>query len=203
MKILSLCDYTGNMVQPWVDNGHDCFIVDSLHSRGSKKKGGVTRIGADIRELHPTHRWLPEDKFDMVFAFPPCTHFAFSGQAWRRGNGPNGVADAWQVFSSCWNLCNQLSLKWMIENPRGLLNSWVKPNYVFQPWQYGDLYTKETCLWTSEKFIMPGPLNVEMPKDVTNKIHTMSPGPDRSAKRSETPMGFAAEVFKANTKNLI
>lgn len=198
--VLSLCDYTGVMVQPWLDAGYKCVIVDLLHPRKkpTTSKKGLTKVGADIRELHPEHRWLQYDSFDIVFAFPPCTHFTYSGQRWRRSNGPSGVADAWQIFTACWNLCNQLSNKWMIENPEGLLCSWCKPDHTFHPWQYGDNYTKKTCLWTSPKFIMPEPLVKEKPDDVDDRIHKMPPGPARMIERSKTPEGFANAVFHAN-----
>ena len=32
--VLSLCDRTGNMVQPWADAGFECFTVDTSHQPG-------------------------------------------------------------------------------------------------------------------------------------------------------------------------
>ncbi len=35
-----------------------------------------------------------------------------------------------------------------IENPVGIMSTrWKKPNQIIQPWQFGDSYTKTTCLW--------------------------------------------------------
>ncbi len=45
---------------------------------------------------------------------------------------------------------------------------------------------------------MPEPLVAEKPVDCDQRIWTMPPSADRADKRSETPMGFANAVFKAN-----
>ena len=64
--VLSLCDVTTNMVQPWADAGFDCFCVDIQHSKGVKKRGNIFLIGADILD------WLPpREKYAAAFAFTP------------------------------------------------------------------------------------------------------------------------------------
>lgn len=52
-SVLSLCDRTGNMVQPWAAAGFECFCVDIRHQLGEHRKGPVTFVGADLRD------WLP------------------------------------------------------------------------------------------------------------------------------------------------
>lgn len=38
-----------------------------------------------------------------------------------------------------------------IENPIGIMSSeWRKPNQIIQPWMFGDLASKSTCLWLKE-----------------------------------------------------
>lgn len=32
MNVISLFDYTGNMLRPWADAGFDCWAVDVQHS---------------------------------------------------------------------------------------------------------------------------------------------------------------------------
>jgi hypothetical protein len=80
-----------------------------------------------------------------------------------------------------------------------------KPDHFFDPWHYTafephDHYTKKTGLWIGNGFVMP-------PKAVApelagikpdNRIHFASPGDERAAFRSATPMGFARAVFQAN-----
>ncbi len=67
MKILSLCDYTGNMVKPWAHAGHDCYIVDIQHPEGEREfSANIVSLGLDL--VNQEFRLMD---FDMVFAAPP------------------------------------------------------------------------------------------------------------------------------------
>ena len=91
----------------------------------------------------------------------------------------------------------------MIENPVGKFSDHMgKPDYTFQPWQYGDNYTKKTCLWTGNGFVMPEPIVKERPLDVMQSIWLMPPSEDRADLRSVTPRGFAKAVFEANNQRV-
>jgi hypothetical protein len=48
--VLSLCDRTGNMLEPWVRAGFDCIAVDIRHT-GTEKRGGIAFTRADVRRL--------------------------------------------------------------------------------------------------------------------------------------------------------
>lgn len=70
-SVLSLCDRTGNMVQPWAAAGFECFCVDTRHPGGEHRQDRITFVGADLRD------WLPPARrYAIVFAFPPCTNLA-------------------------------------------------------------------------------------------------------------------------------
>ena len=60
----------------------------------------------------------------------------------------------------------------------------------------GDEYTKRTCLWTGNGFVVPVPKPV-FPVE-GSRMHFIAPSQDRSDLRSETPTGFAKAVFLAN-----
>ena len=74
---------------------------------------------------------------------------------------------------------------------------------TFHPWEYAaleeqDNYTKKTCLWFGNGFVMPSKQpngNLGLPDD---RIHRASLGDDRANFRSATPMGFARAVFESN-----
>lgn len=191
LSILSLCDLTGNMVQPWVDAGHKATIVDVQHQWGKVEDDGITRIKFDVRDYRPVHH------YDIVFAFPPCTDLAQSGARWFKEKGMGAIIEALQVVEACRRICEDNGAPWMIENPVGQLSTyWRKPDYLFDPCDYGDPYTKKTCLWTGGGFVMPWRSRVEATEG--SKMHRMSPGPERANLRSATPMGFACAVFEVN-----
>src|SRR4051812_34140690 len=76
LTVLSLCDRSGVMVQPWIEAGYRAIIVDLQHE-GVTTDGPLTRVGADVRTWEP-----PALDYAAVFAFPPCTHLAASGARW-------------------------------------------------------------------------------------------------------------------------
>lgn len=197
--VLSLCDYTGVMVQPWVDAGFPCIILDLQHEAGwhGSKDGSFTRIGADVRD------WgTPDYDYGMVFAFPPCTDLANSGARWFKGKGLRSLAVAIELVAACADLAEATGAPYMIENPVGQLSTyWRKPDYTFDPCDYGDPYTKKTCLWTGGGFVMPEKHRVEPAQG--SKMHRMAPSPERANLRSATPPGFARAVFEANAPALM
>lgn len=97
----------------------------------------------------------------------------------------------------------------MIENPVSTISTyWRKPDYVFNPFDYtgycsDDNYTKKTCLWTGNGFIMPSQKRNESLPPPDDRIHKAAPGPDRADIRSATPMGFARAVFDVNIAGVI
>lgn len=192
--VLSLCDRTGVMVQPWLEAGYECWIVDVQHPAGIHHDGLLRRVGCDVREFGRYHK--PPA---IVFAFPPCTHLAGSGARWFADKGLEALHEGLGLVIACKAICEASGAPWMLENPVGSLSSyWRRPDYTFQPWQYGDRYTKKTCLWTGGGFAMPTPWIAHKPADVKATIHLMPPSPERADKRSVTPAGFARAVFEAN-----
>lgn len=84
-----------------------------------------------------------------------------------------------------------------MENPVGRLVRWIgKPVMIFNPCDYGDPYTKKTCLWG--RFNVPVANPVEPVEG--SKMWARYGGKSEATKaaRSETPMGFARAFFEAN-----
>ena len=202
--VLSLCDRTGVMVQPWAEAGFPCFIVDLQHAEGDARAvGGILRVRADVRDYLPPRRDLA-----IVFAFPPCTNLAVSGARWFKDKGLCGLIDGLQTVEACRRICEWSGAPWMLENPVSTLSTyWREPDHIFDPCDFGgylnppgDAYTKRTCLWVGGGFVMP-PKDRVAP-DRGSIIHRMPPSPDRGDLRSITPAGFAAAVFQSNTAAL-
>lgn len=186
------------MVRPWAKAGYQCVCFDLQHSiRGDQVEDGITYRWADVRSLSPDFLCYA----DMVFAFPPCTHLAVSGARDFQKKGLRSLIDALELVESCRLLSEFSRAPWMIENPVSTLSTyWRKPDFMFDPADYGDGYTKKTCLWTGNGFVMPEKNRVEITQE--SYIHKMPPGPERANLRSATPMGFARAVFEANAKRL-
>lgn len=201
--VLSLCDRTGNMVKPWVDAGFKAVTVDL--QREAAPMPGRTHITCDVRELVPAVLGRPA----IVFAFPPCTHLASSGARWFKGKGMSLLIEALQIVEACRVICEELDAPYMIENPVGTLATyWREPDHTFHPVHYAgyapdpaaEEYTKKTCLWTGNGFVMPD----RKPGEPTlgSMMHKLPPSDDRADIRSATPLGFAHAVFSANANRV-
>jgi hypothetical protein len=180
------------MVQPWLDAGYECWIVDISHKAGAHRDKNLVRVGADVRTWMP-----PLQEYEIVFAFPPCTHVAVSGARWFKQKGLRKLAEAIDIFGACVNICQWTGAPWMVENPVSVISThFRKPDYTFDPCDYGDPYRKKTCLWTDNGFVMPEKKPVQ--PSMIGYIHRMPPSNDRGKRRSITPKGFARAVFEAN-----
>ena len=187
------------MVEPWAEAGYTCYCVDLQHPPGETRDGNLIRVGADVRE------WLPPfTKVAILFAFPPCTHVAASGARWFKDKGLGHLIEALQCFDAAVRLAEWTRAPYLIENPVSTVSTyWRKPDHRFDPCDYGgylnppgDAYTKQTCLWTGNGFVMPPPKPVP-PTDGSRMVR-LPPSRDRANMRSVTPRGFARAVFESN-----
>ncbi len=175
--VLSLYDYSGVWSQPYRDDGYDVMQVD------------LKRHGWDVRLTE-----IPKQPVHGILAAPPCTMFANSGARWPRTD--EQMIDALSMVDAVCRLV--LVTKpdwWVIENPHGKLSRWLGPPVMtFQPNDYGDPYTKMTCLWGE----FNAPVRQPVEAVLGSKMHLVAPGPRRQEIRSETPAGFARAFFEAN-----
>jgi hypothetical protein len=211
--VISLFDHSGIMVEPWLEAGAECWIVDIRHPPShSGKESVIMDERGDERGIHRVHHdlstpWLyPGDKSDvaMVFAFPPCDHLAVSGARWFKGKGLRVLSKSIELFATAADFCEWSGAPYLIENPVSTISTyWRRPDYTFHPFQYtgyhgGDNYTKKTCLWTGNNFSMPRPLMLWGLGEPDHRIHAEPPSPERSERRGVTPKGFAHAVFEEN-----
>lgn len=200
--VLSLCDHTANMVRPWAEAGFPCLCIDILPN--ANKEDNIIHIQTDIKDYLP-----PRDRIGIVFSFPPCTHLSVSGARWFKSKGLSLLSDAIQIVERCKRISEWANCPWMLENPVSVLSThWRKPNYTFNPYEYGgyengknDGYTKKTCLWTSTDFEMPPVKNIN-PVD-GSKMHLLPPSENRASLRSITPQGFAQAVYESNVEGVL
>lgn len=201
--VISLCDRTGNMVRPWADAGYPCFCFDTQHSiRVPRREGNISYLWGDVRTIRRPVR----GPIAAVFAFPPCTNVSGSGARDFIMKGGGLLRDAIELFDACRQIGEWSDAPYMIENPVGVLSSIPhigKPQHYFDPcdftaFELGDNYTKKTCLWTGNGFVMPARATAADLGEPDERIFRATPGDDRGDIRSVTPMGFARAVFQAN-----
>lgn len=143
-----------------------------------------------------------EDYVYGIISQTPCTYFAVSGARWwpRISEEDLSISIALaQMVLVIKQMCPNLKF-WVQENPAGRLEQLI-PEFKlyrkmwFQPWQYGEPYTKYTVLWG--KFNSNLKQNPVLPL-YGSMMHNVAPGKDRQNIRSKTPAGFAQAFFEAN-----
>jgi hypothetical protein len=175
MKILVACEHSGAVRDAFRALGHDALSCDLLPS-----DNGGPHYQGDVRDI------LGEG-WDMVLAFPPCTHLAVSGAkhfAAKQADGrqQEGI-DFFMLFTQL--ECPRVA----IENPVGIMSShYRKPDQIIQPWQFGHGETKATCLWLKG---LPKLMPTNVVEGREARIHRMPPGPNRWKERSKTYQGIA------------
>lgn len=136
MKILCACEESQAVTKEFRALGHEAYSCDIQATSGDHPEWHLQQ---DVTELL-------EQEWDMIIAFPPCTHLAVSGAkhfAKKRADGRQQEAiDFFMLFANA--KCDKIA----IENPVGIMSStWRKPDQIIQPWQFGHNAQKSTCLW--------------------------------------------------------
>lgn len=137
MRILVACEESQRVCKEFRRKGHEAYSCDLLPCGGGHPEW---HLQTDVTELLKM-------EWDMVLAFPPCTHLAVSG-AWcfkekqRDGRQQMGIG-----FFLQFTALDHVPFV-AIENPIGIMsNIYRKPDQIIQPWMFGDNEEKSTCLW--------------------------------------------------------
>ncbi len=120
MRVLAACEFSGVVRDAFLKLGHDAYSADWLPTeRGPKKR----HFEGDIRD---TLRW--EAPFDLIIAFPPCTHLAVSGARWFKDKQREQFE---AVEFARWLINYEYADKVCVENPIGteakeFISRWLK-----------------------------------------------------------------------------
>ena len=233
-KAVFLFDYTGIMARPWADAGYLCYCFDGQHPLGVSKGDheNILNVGiwfcdqfafpegerGNVDKIHA----ITGDDVSFVFGFPECTDLAVSGAAHfakKRRLNPRFQFEAMQLVKLVKLVGESFNCPWGLENPISVISSmWRKPDFKFNPFEYGgylpkddahptypeyikprDAYPKKTCIWSGNGFVMPDVKVVDCDEGYSEQ-HKKLGGKSLKTKniRSATPRGFAKAVFEFN-----
>jgi hypothetical protein len=163
------------------------------------RKLGIKAYSCDIEPCSGGHpEWhLQQDvtellgnQWDMIIAFPPCTHIASSGARWFDEKRKDGRQQEAVNFFMLFTAAN--SERVAIENPVGIMSTYYrKPDQIIHPWQFGHGETKKTCLWLKG---LPKLVPTNYVCGRVQRIWKMPPSADRSKIRSKTYSGIAVAM---------
>lgn len=216
MNILVACEESQAVTKELRARGHNAFSCDLMDCSGGFPGW---HIKADVLPLlNGQCSFITQDgnchsiekKWDLIVAFPPCTHLAVSGAKHFEKKREDGrQRTAIEFFSKILLAdCEKLA----VENPVNIIGSPYTEKYfpeysylpnctqIIQPYMFGDKSRKATCLWL-RGLPMLQPTNIVEPETISyickNGKHVSfskdygSGGGDNGIRRSKTYPGIA------------
>ena len=201
MEILVACEESQAVTIELRKLGHEAYSCDIEPCSGGHPEwhiqGDVTGLingRCRFQTVEGVWHEIP-DKWDMLIAFPPCTHLAVSGAAWfeqkRKDGRQQQAIDFFMLFVNA--DCERIA----IENPVGVMSTaFRKPDQIISPWQFGHTEQKKTCIWRKGLPALQKTDNVydqmmQLPKNKRERLHYLPPSADRAKLRSKTFLGIA------------
>lgn len=179
MRVLVACEFSGIVRDAFVAAGHDAVSCDLIPTE---------RVGEhhqdDVFHVLANAPW----RWDLLIAFPPCTHLASSGARWW----PGKLAEQQDAIEFVKAIAAAPVARIAIENPIGKLSTaWRKPDQIVQPWWFGHGETKSTCLWLKGLPLLTATKVVD---GRHGRVWREPPSPERWKNRSRTYAGMAAAM---------
>ncbi len=191
MRVLVACEFSGVVREAFRKRGHDAWSCDLLPAEDGSFYHYQGDVATMIEYPYVASDWVPwvrgkiGEAWDMMIAFPPCTHLAVSGARWFKDK----QGEQAEAIAFVQTLMDAPIPRIAIENPIGVISTKIrKPDQIIQPWQFGHGETKATCLWLKGLSLLQ-PTNIVEGR--TPRVHHEPPGPDRWRNRSRTYQGIA------------
>ena len=167
MRVLVACEESQAVTKELRRLGHEAYSCDVIPCSGGHPEWHIMQDviplinGHCSFETEDGSQHTIDSKWDMLLAFPPCTHLAVSGAThFEKKRNDGRQREGIEFF------CNFLAAnceRIAIENPVGIISGdyipkWFpdlaekfdlprKPTQIIHPWMFGDNYSKSTCLW--------------------------------------------------------
>lgn len=208
LRVLVACEESQAVCIEFRKLGHEAYSCDIIECSGGHPEWHIRVDALQLLKM----------EWDLVIAFPPCTHLAVSGaRHFERKRNDGRQKDAIEFFCKFLDSkCQRIA----IENPVGIISGdyvrkWfpdIANNYnlpractqTIQPWMFGDPYEKKTCLWLKNLPKLEPTKIVEPPARQVVKSGKTLPywyshcgsGAERSKARSKTFPGIADAMAK-------
>lgn len=211
MRILVACEESQAVTKELRRLGHMAFSCDIIDCSGGHPEwhikqdvlplldGNCDFVSMDGQAHAITGQW------DMILAFPPCTHLSVSGtRHFEKKRADGRQREAIEFFCQFLTAdCDRIA----IENPIGIIGGDYIPTYfpdlaekyglprkpaqIIHPWMFGDNAKKSTCLWLKGL----DPLVPEITEEPELEYYEWIDG--KTGKKKRQPLWY----YKARTGN--
>jgi len=180
MRVLVACEFSQVVTKAFRERGHEAYSCDLLPTEGNRD----WHIQGDVL-AHLADGW------EAMIAHPPCTFLCNSGVRWlhERPARWRQMAEAIVFFNG---LLAAPIKRIAVENPiqhKYARQHIRKPDQIIQPYHFGDMQSKATCLWL--KGLPPLMASFTGGEGIRQDCFKATPSPDRGKLRSRTFRGIA------------
>lgn len=144
LKVLVGCEESQAVCVAFRQLGHEAFSCDLEPCSGGHPEW---HLQTDVFKAIAMKQW------DLGIFFPPCTYLTVSGNSWFSVEKYGAKAvQRWMDRLDAVKFFIKLYYSPIphigIENPVGYLSSaFRKPDQIIHPYYFGDVESKQTCLW--------------------------------------------------------
>lgn len=214
LRVLIACEFTGTVRREFDRLGHDAWSCDTRASEDGSNRHirddvrNVLGLGWDLLIVaHPPCtrlcnsgvRWIddPSKMKNLGEDFTAAEKLAWPSMDLeaKRAMMQVKLREGAALFSDLWNAPVK---RVAVENPvmhkhaKALITNYQEFGQSVQPWQFGDWERKRTCLWLRGLPTLKGLYATEAEAGAAlgytgrpdNRVHSMSPGEERSKERS-------------------
>lgn len=166
MRVLVACEESQAVTKELRRLGHEAYSCDIIECSGGHPEWHI--MGDVLEILNPLQVYghgdylvfktmdevlhCVEGKWDMIIAHPPCTYMSKAGARWMYPKAgvicSERLKKAMEAKKFFFDIANADCSRIAIENPIPLKIVGLPPcSQKIQPYQFGEPYSKATCLW--------------------------------------------------------
>lgn len=157
MKVLVACEESQAVCKAFREKGHEAYSCDIVTCSGGHPEWHIMQDVVPLLNGRCSFKTMDGikhsiyGKWDLIIAHPPCTYLSNAGARWLYAGGElneeryrKGL-DGKNFFMAMINAdCQRIA----VENPIPS-SIYDLPQYtqIIQPYQFGEPWSKKTCLW--------------------------------------------------------
>ena len=157
MNVLVACEESQRVCIAFRERGHNAFSYDIEPCSGGHPEWHIMQNVIPLLDGRCSFKTTDgiehsiDGKWDLIIAHPPCTYLSNAGARWLYSGGKlneeryrNGL-DGKEFFMAMLNAdCERIA----VENPiPSSIYDFPKYTQIIQPYQFGEPWSKKTCLW--------------------------------------------------------
>ena len=157
MRVLVACEESQRVCNAFRERGHNAFSCDIEPCSGGHPEWHIMQDVIPLLDGRCSFKTMDgiehsmDGKWDLIIAHPPCTYLSNAGARWLYSGGKlneeryrKGL-DGKNFFMAMINAdCQRIA----VENPiPSSIYDLTQYTQIIQPYQFGEPWSKKTCLW--------------------------------------------------------